>query len=221
MIIGTPGSGKTTLARLFEFRTLRTLLRSSHMNRYGPLVDILTSCGAIRNEYPVLVGGRLPLEAEYREFWELPYPEELRARLMMQLLQARAVLAWLRHIQDSGVPLEQVEIVPRADAYAAIASVGGRAGLDLRNRARDVERAIYGILGRSRTPGHRGHRQGGDRRLPAVRRHRSIPNSRRGGGSAPLPSHHARRCPQPPSRPAPGSSDAGLHGVNSRSRDGY
>ena len=145
MIIGTPGSGKTTLARLFEFTTLRTLLRSRHLDGYRPLVDILTSCGAIRDEHPTLVGGRLPLEAEYREFWELPYPEELRTRLMMQLLQARAVLVWLRHIQGTGVPLDQVEIVPRTDAHAAVASVGGRAGSDLLARARDVELAIYRI----------------------------------------------------------------------------
>ena len=145
MIIGTPGSGKTTLARLFEFTTLRTLLRSRHLNVHRPLVDILTSCGAIRDEYPTLVGGRLPLEAEYRDFWELPYPEKLRTRLMMQLLQARAVLVWLRHIQDTRVPLDQVEIVPRADAHAAVASVGGRAGPDLLNRARAVELAIYRI----------------------------------------------------------------------------
>ena len=145
MIIGTPGSGKTTLARLFEFTTLRTLLRSRHLNSYRPLVDILTSCGAIRDEHPTLVGGRLPLEAEYREFWELPYSEKLRAHLMMQLLQARAVLVWLRHIQDSGVPLDEVEIVPRADAHAAVAYVGGRAGPGLLDRARDVELAIYQI----------------------------------------------------------------------------
>ena len=145
MIIGTPGSGKTTLARLFEFTTLRTLLRNRHLTGYRPLVDILTSCGAIRDEHPTLVGGRIPLEAEYREFWELPYPEKLRTRLMVQLLQARAVLVWLRHIQDTHVPLDQVEVVPRADAHAAVASVGGRAGLGLLNRARAVELAIYGI----------------------------------------------------------------------------
>ena len=145
MIIGTPGSGKTTLARLFEFTTLRTLLRSRHLNGYRPLVDILGSCGAIRDQHATLVGGRLPLEAEYREFWELPYPEELRTRLMMQLLQARAVLVWLRHIQDSGVALSDVEIIPRADAHAAVAYVGGRAGPELLARARDVELAIYRI----------------------------------------------------------------------------
>ena len=145
MIIGTPGSGKTTLARLFEYTTLRTLLRSRHLNGYRPLVDILRSCGAIREQHATLVGGRLPLEAEYREFWELPYPEEFRARLMMQLLQARAVLVWLRHIQDSGVALADVEIVPRADVHAAVAYVGGRAGPELLARARDVELAIYRI----------------------------------------------------------------------------
>ena len=145
MIIGTPGSGKTTLARLFEFTTLRTLLRGRHLNSYRPLVDILTSCGAIRDGHPTLVGGRLPLEAEYREFWELPYSEEFRAHLMIQLLQARAVLVWLRHIQGSGVPLDKVEIVPRADAHAAVVYVGGREGPGLLARARAVELAIYRI----------------------------------------------------------------------------
>ena len=145
MIIGTPGSGKTTLARLFEFATLKTLLRSRHLSSHRQLVDILTSCGAIQDEHPTFVGGRLPLEAEYREFWELPYSEQLKTRLMTQLLQARAVLSWLRHIQNSGVPLDQVEIVPRADSDAAVTSIGGRTGSDLLNRARKVELAIYRI----------------------------------------------------------------------------
>ena len=145
MIIGTPGSGKTTLARLFQFATLRALLRNRSMTNYGPLIDTLTACGAIGNERPRLIGGRLPLEAEYREFWELPYPEELRTGLMTALLQARTVLTWLRNIQISGGGLDQVEIVPRADANAALTSIGGTMGSNLLARAREVELAIYQI----------------------------------------------------------------------------
>lgn len=145
MIIGTPGSGKTTLARLFQFTTLRTLLRNRGMTSYKPLIDTLTACGAIVDEQPTLVGGRLPLEAEYREFWEFPYPDDLKTGLMIALLQARTVLAWLRNIQASGVPLERVEIVPRADADAALTAIGGTAGSALLARAREVEFAIYQI----------------------------------------------------------------------------
>lgn len=145
MIIGTPGSGKTTLARLFQFSTLRTLLRNTGLNTYKPLIDTLTACGAIANERPTLVGGRLPLEAEYREFWEFPYPEELKTGLMIALLQARTVLTWLRNIQSAGFPLEAVEIVPRAGAEAALAAIGGTQGTDLLARAREVELAIYRI----------------------------------------------------------------------------
>jgi hypothetical protein len=61
MIIGTPGSGKTTLARLFQFTTLRTLLRNRGITSYKPLIDALAACGAIVDERPTLVGGRLPL----------------------------------------------------------------------------------------------------------------------------------------------------------------
>ena len=145
VVIGTPGSGKTTLARLFQFPTLRTLLRNRSMSNYKPLIDMLTACGAIDNERLTLVGARLPLEAEYRDFWEFPYPKDLKTNLMIALLQARTVLAWLRSIETSGLPIKQIEIVPRADANAALTAIGGMAGSDLLARAREVELAIYRI----------------------------------------------------------------------------
>ena len=145
VVIGTPGSGKTTLARLFQFATLSTLLRNRDITNYKPLIDTLTACGAIENERPKLIGGRLPLEAEYRDFWEFPYPEDLKTNLMIALLQARTVLAWLRDIKTSGVTLDQIEIVPRTDADAALSAIGGKAGPDLLDHARKVELAIYNI----------------------------------------------------------------------------
>lgn len=145
MIIGTPGSGKTTLARLFEFATVRTLLRNRSMANYKPLIDTLTACGALRDERPTLLGARLPLEAEYREFREFPYPEKLKTGLMIAMLQARTVLAWLRHIENSGTSLDDVQIVPRAGADAALTAIGGTAGMELREQALKVERAIYRV----------------------------------------------------------------------------
>lgn len=145
MIIGTPGSGKTTLARLFQFTTLNTLLRNQDMTNHRPLVDSLTSCGAIVEGHPAIVGGRLPLETEYREFWELPYPVELKTGLMTALLQARTVLTWLRNLEAAAVPLDQVEIVPRENADAALSAIGGTSAPHLLNRAREVEAAIYAI----------------------------------------------------------------------------
>ena len=145
VVIGTPGSGKTTLARLFEFATITTLLRNSDIASYNPLVDKLTACGAIRNGRPTIIGGRLPLEAEYREFQEFPYPDDLKAGLLTALLQARTLLAWLRHIRAFTSSLDQVEIVPRAGAAAALSAIGGKAGQGLRNRALEVELAIYRV----------------------------------------------------------------------------
>ncbi len=145
VVIGTPGSGKTTLARLFQFKTLRTLLRNHNMVNYKPLIDMLTACRAIDNRRPTLVGARLPLEAEYRDFWEFPYPKNLKTNLMIALLQARTVLAWFGNIEASDVPIKQIKIVPRAGSDAALTAIGGMAGSDILNRAREVELAIYQI----------------------------------------------------------------------------
>ena len=145
IIVGTPGSGKTTLARLFQFRTLMTLLRNRNMANHKPLLDTLTRCGAIEDERPSRIGARIPLEAEYRDFWELPYPEEFRAGLMITLLQARTLLAWLRNIKAAGFSLNDVDITPRAGADAALTAIGGKRAPDLLERARKVELDIYNI----------------------------------------------------------------------------
>lgn len=145
VVVGTPGSGKTTLARLFQFSTLRALLRNTTSNAHKSLIDTLASCSAISHGQPTLVGGRVPLESEYREFWEFPYTEDVKTRLMIMLLQARTVLVWLRSIQAAGILLNAVEIIPRADADAALTAIGGTDGLGLLARAREVELKIYRI----------------------------------------------------------------------------
>src|SRR5450759_90487 len=73
MIFGTPGSGKTTLARLFQYTTLKTLLRNQEQSSHKSLVDALVQCKAIIDGRAAVAACRLPLEAEYREFWEFPY----------------------------------------------------------------------------------------------------------------------------------------------------
>ena len=139
-VIGTPGSGKTTMARLFEYPTLNALLRSQG---YKPLVDAMVKCNAIRDEWPCVVGCRLPLESDYRDIWNLPYSEDLRVKLMTTLLQSRAVLGWLRNLQAGGVSLDQIGIVMKEDAEAAVQSIGGTDSQTVYSRAREVESVIY------------------------------------------------------------------------------
>ena len=145
VIIGTSGSGKTTLARLFQYQTVKTLLRNGDCPNRDATIDALTSCGALSNAGPTLLGCRIPLGAEYRDFWELPYPDRIKTGLMIALLQARALLSWLRNVKASGVPIDRVSIEPRADASAALATIGGTRGPELHRRAQEVELATHRI----------------------------------------------------------------------------
>lgn len=107
LMSGTPGSGKTTLARLFELPMLSALLRHSESGPHKALLGALTRCKAISDERPTLLACRLSLESDYRDIWEFPYPEELRLALTVALVQARAVLGWARHLESSGVELDR------------------------------------------------------------------------------------------------------------------
>ncbi|WP_137123437.1 ORC-CDC6 family AAA ATPase [Segeticoccus rhizosphaerae] len=146
IVTGTPGSGKTTLARLFEYDTVHSLLRNRNASTYRSLADALTQCGVLSNLAPQILGARVPLESEYRDFWEFPYPEETRMSLTSRLLEARSVIRWLRQLSDSGVAMSEVEIIPRAGAEAALELIGGRTGTAVLQKAREVELALYKVV---------------------------------------------------------------------------
>lgn len=147
VIAGAPGSGKTTLARLFQFPTLITLLRNQNFASYRPLLSALTASGALHEELPTILAGRLPMESNYRDMWEFPYEEDLKIGLLTALIQARAVLAWLRALRAVGIDEADVEFIPREDAAAAVDSMGGTRGPGVGDRAREVETALYAIAG--------------------------------------------------------------------------
>jgi hypothetical protein len=151
-IRGTPGSGKTTMAKVFEFPALSALLRNSSMATFRELVDTMSGCGALVDGRLEVLGCRLPLETDYREVWEFDYPENVKLTLTTALIQARAVLAWLRHLQQGGHDLSGVRIEARVDADAALAAIGGTVGISLLERARQIERAVYKVVGALVTP---------------------------------------------------------------------
>lgn len=145
MIIGTPGSGKTTMARLFQYPTLRLLLRNQSLDAYRPLLSNLNEIGVVVGKQPSVLGARLPLESEYREFWDFPYDEDLKLGLMTALIQARAVIAWIHNLQGAGYQLEQIRVVPQRNSTAALAAIGGQTAREILDRATKVEYAIYQI----------------------------------------------------------------------------
>ncbi|MDP3072367.1 MAG: hypothetical protein Q8N18_18895 [Opitutaceae bacterium] len=145
-IQGQPGSGKTTIARLFEFSTLATLLRGGD-NAYSELVNPLNKCGAINDGRVQVLGCRLPLESDYRELSQLPYSDKIRAELLQRLIQARAVLAWFNQLRKAEINPEDVTLEVREQANAAVSFVGGTTGRAILDRAKNIEAGIYRIVG--------------------------------------------------------------------------
>lgn len=151
-IRGTPGSGKTTLSRLFAYPTLTALLRNKDLSSYGAVLKTLIECRAIVDEQPAVLACRLPMESDYRTIWEFPYDEDLKLRLTIALLQSRAVLGWIRALRDSAVDMASVRVAPRSDAAAALSAIGAESIELLVARARGVEERIYRLVGALVTP---------------------------------------------------------------------
>ncbi|GLI39585.1 hypothetical protein KI811_16240 [Geobacter hydrogenophilus] len=145
-VIGTPGSGKTTIATLLQYKTVETLRNSPNIAEYKALIHALTKCGIVKDNKTQILGCRLPLESEYREFWELPYKDEIKLGLLKSFLQSRAIIAWMKNLQENRrYDLANVKIIYRDQADVAADSIGGQNALDVFEKAKSVERAIYEI----------------------------------------------------------------------------
>jgi hypothetical protein len=147
VIRGTPGSGKTTLARLFDFPVINALLRNTGITGYKETVATLAECKAIQNGNPIVLGCHLNFEMDYRDFWNFQYADELKLGLMTTLVQARCILGWFQNVANAGFNLDNVEIVPRKTAVAGTDAIGGLTAKGLIARARSVEAAVYGVTG--------------------------------------------------------------------------
>lgn len=146
VLSGTPGSGKTTLARIFQVQTLSTLQRMAESSdALAELRAALAKCGAYDGPRPRIAGCRLSMEDKYRDCWECPYEEPVRQKLMRTLINARAMLAWLQGFDDAKIPLSQVRLVGRRGTTDELASIGGESALEARARAIAVESAAYRI----------------------------------------------------------------------------
>lgn len=142
---GAPGSGKTTIAQLFEYHRVAMLLRHATNAAFKPLLASLADCRAVVDGRPAVLGCRLALESGYRDIWQFPYEEHLRTRLLTTLIQARAVLGWFRNLEAAGVLPTAITLVPREGHAAATEAIGGAHGPEVLARARRVERELYDI----------------------------------------------------------------------------
>jgi len=146
VISGTPGSGKTTLANLIQFRLVQTILNNDILDAYRPLIAALNECKIIDGRSPKIVCCRLPMEAEYRDYWELPYNDKLKYQLTLKLIQARAVLGWISNVINKGeYSLEHITFIPKRGEEGSIDFIGGQKGQDVYNKARQVEHAVYKV----------------------------------------------------------------------------
>lgn len=145
-IIGSPGAGKTMLASLVEFRTLEAVLLDQVSQGNRDLAKALTAANFADGDRPKVAAVRIPMESEYRDFWELPYDPAIKTKLMLALIQSRAVIGLFRGLVANGQrEFDDVRFVIRPEAEAQLVQIGGATSAGLRNRAREVERAVYAI----------------------------------------------------------------------------
>lgn len=146
MVVGTPGCGKTTIAQVAEFESLATLCRPAGMSINKELTDVLTLSGLIAGGIPTVLGHRLAMATNFRDIWELPYPDPMKSALLRAFLQAKAVLGWFRQLETMNVSLDDVEVVLSANSESVAEVTGANDPRSFRQYAREIELDIFKIV---------------------------------------------------------------------------
>lgn len=146
LVVGTPGCGKTTIAQVVEFESLATLCFATGNPINKDLLDVLTRNQLIADDMPTLLGHRLSMVTNFRDFWELPYEESTRTALLRAFVQAKAVLGWFRQLEAMDVLPEDVEVVLGANAESVATVTGADNPVKFRQYARDIELSIFRIV---------------------------------------------------------------------------
>lgn len=146
LIVGTPGCGKTTIAQAIEFESIATLCEPEAQRINKNLVMAMTSLGLIRDGHPTILANRMSITTNFRDIWELPYSEQVRAALLRAFVQSRAVLGWFRQLDAARISPDQIEVVLGNDADSVASITDSNDPAKFRNYAQGIELAIFKIV---------------------------------------------------------------------------
>jgi hypothetical protein len=153
IVVGTPGCGKTTIARVIEFESLAALVRAP-LDINKELASVLTDLKIIQDNTPSLLAYRLPMTTNFRSIWDLPYPEGLRATLLRAYVQSKSVLGWFRQLESvENIDINQIEIVIRSDSESARRVMRANSPVQFREYAREIELSIFKVITSLVAPG--------------------------------------------------------------------
>ncbi|NWD71774.1 hypothetical protein HX870_29630 [Pseudomonas gingeri] len=146
IVVGTPGCGKTTIARVIEFDTLTTLARDP-VGINKELAKTLADLRILPKGTPSLLVYRLPMTTNFRSIWDLPYSDELRAALLRAYVQSKAVLGWFRQLENiDSIGLDQIKIITRDDSESARHVLKAASPVEFRDYARQIELAVFKVI---------------------------------------------------------------------------
>lgn len=143
--IGSPGCGKTTLARTLELDSL-LVLGTSPTTVNKELAMFFGDLNVLDAGIPSLLSHRIPMTTNFRSIWELPYSESLREALLRAFVQSKSVLGWMRQLERAEIALDDVEIVLREDAESARTVMRTGNASEFRDYARKIELGVFKIV---------------------------------------------------------------------------
>src|SRR3546814_10157365 len=78
------------------------ILRDLNSQTNKDLAQALAKAGFLADGNPAVAAVRVPMESEYRDFWELPYDDAIKNKMALWLVQARTMLVRVRGLTGAG-----------------------------------------------------------------------------------------------------------------------